>query len=90
MVDTLGSVQTTMIHTLVIIYTAVGPHPAWDTHTPGTQDTHTLTCLLHDTVQEVNSVVSIFSLMWHLKLAEPGSDEARCVRVCITWDRWDC
>ena len=36
MVDALSSVLTAMINTLVIIYTAVWPHPAGDTHTPAT------------------------------------------------------
>jgi len=37
-VDTLSSVLTVMIRTLIIINTAVWPDPAWDAYTPETKN----------------------------------------------------
>lgn len=70
-----------MIHTLVIIYSAVWPNPAWDAHTPGTQRVHTLTYVPHDTVQDFGkstkasakfSFVSVYvsTFMWDQKLSQ--------------------
>lgn len=76
MVDALSSVLTAMVNTFIIIYTAVWPHPAWNTHTPGTH-TH----ILHDTWCRIWGsqhrpqrnvplyvCVCIFNPIWDLKL----------------------